>query len=156
MADADRHRADGHGIEEAEVLSEADALLLHARELSFPVDLHPDHGLAVLLHLAENLNDLGDRAVHLGSLRIDARQDDVHPGTARRGLHGAEVVARDPNRADLLLLLCLGEHVHVPLEIVEPVRLDEAVHEHDVEVVGIELLPETLHRGPGRDLLDLR
>src|SRR5215472_19301761 len=53
-------------------------------------------------------------------------------------------------RSNNSLLLRFGEHIHGSLETFRPVGLGQAVHQADVDVIGVQFAAEALEISPRR------
>ena len=137
------HHADGDGVNGRDVEDVVDGV---ARgQVAAAHHFHAVNPDVVGVHFFQNGNDPFGRAVHVFACVVDARQNDVDPRGKGGLLKRVDIVARNPVGADDAALLFLGEHVHDPAIREGPLLVGQAMHENDVDVIGIQFAQDAIH-----------
>src|SRR5438094_7505779 len=79
--------------------------------------------------------------------RIHANEIHLDPGRLGRRAKGLDAVTRTSVSANDSFLFCVCEDIHHATEACRPVTFRHAVHETDVDVIGLELTAEAIEVG---------
>src|ERR1017187_5710886 len=154
--------ADGHRIHRAQVHDKlhGGVAVLGFGETPLAAQLHADHSHTLgvnlfgvrghFVHVADRIHVPLVGRVHAGAVVVDAREQEVQPLVPGDGAQRGQTVDAGAVREDDLLALRLRKPVLQGAIVGLPGRRAQAVQQHDIDVLGLQLAAEVVDLRPRR------